>query len=65
MSGSDADREPGWPLPWEHGGSCEARLEGAPRTDERIVLCNDQGDHAVGRYAVLWFDRQRPGGRQA
>ncbi len=35
----------------------EIALEGAPKTDERIILCNGAGDYARGRYAVLRFDR--------
>jgi hypothetical protein len=35
----------------------ELALEGAPRTGERIMLCNGPGDYARGRYAVLRFDR--------
>jgi hypothetical protein len=35
----------------------ELALEGAPRTGERIMLCNGVGDYARGRYTVLRFDR--------
>lgn len=35
----------------------EIALEGAPKTDERIVLCNAAGDYEHGRYALLRFDR--------
>ena len=35
----------------------ELGMEGTPKTDERIVLCNGVGDYDRGRYAVLLFDR--------
>src|SRR5262245_44916482 len=35
----------------------EIALEGAPKVEERVVLCNEPGDYQHGRYAVLRFDR--------
>jgi hypothetical protein len=35
----------------------EIALEGAPQTDDRIILCNGDGDYRHGRYAALRFDR--------
>ena len=35
----------------------ELALEGAPDTGTRIMLCNGSGDYALGRYAVLDFNR--------
>ena len=35
----------------------EIALEGAPKTDDRVLLCNGVGDYQHGRYAVLRFDR--------
>lgn len=35
----------------------EVALEGAPKTDERIVLCNGVGEYEQDRYALLRFDR--------
>ena len=35
----------------------EVALEGAPKTDDRVILCNGVGDYQHGRYAVLRFDR--------
>lgn len=35
----------------------EVALEGPPKTNERIVLCNGVGDYEQGRYALLRFDR--------
>jgi hypothetical protein len=35
----------------------EVALEGAPRSGERVILCNEPGDYEHGRYAVLRFDR--------
>jgi hypothetical protein len=32
-------------------------LDGTPKTEERVILCNGVGDYALGRYAVLRFDR--------
>jgi hypothetical protein len=32
-------------------------LEGAPKTDDRIILCNGVGDYSAGRYAALRFQR--------
>jgi hypothetical protein len=32
-------------------------LEGTPKTEDRIILCNGAGDYEHGRYAVLRFDR--------
>jgi hypothetical protein len=28
-----------------------------PRTDERVIFCNGEGQYAAGRRAVLTFDR--------
>ena len=35
----------------------EVALEGAPKTEDRVLLCNGVGDYQHGRYAVLRFDR--------
>jgi hypothetical protein len=35
----------------------EMALEGVPKTDDRIILCNGVGDYAAGRYAALRFQR--------
>lgn len=35
----------------------EVALEGPPKTNERIVLCNGVGEYEAGRYALLRFDR--------
>ena len=35
----------------------ELALEGAPDTGTRIMLCNGPGDYAIGRYAILDFNR--------
>jgi hypothetical protein len=35
----------------------ELALEGAPKTEDRVILCNGVGDYQHGRYAVLRFDR--------
>jgi hypothetical protein len=35
----------------------ELALQGAPKSGERIMLCNGPTDYARGRYAVLRFDR--------
>lgn len=35
----------------------EVALEGTPKTDDRVILCNGVGDYADRRYAVLRFDR--------
>ena len=43
--------EPGAELP------LELALEGTPKTEDRIILCNGVGDYQHGRYAVLRFDR--------
>jgi hypothetical protein len=32
-------------------------LDGTPKTDERVILCNGVGDYELGRYTVLRFDR--------
>jgi hypothetical protein len=41
------------------GGSFkrEVAMERAPKTDDRIILCNGVGDYEAGRYAVLRFQR--------
>jgi hypothetical protein len=35
----------------------EVALDGAPKTDDRLVFCNGVGDYQRGRYAILRFDR--------
>jgi len=35
----------------------EMALEGMPKTDDRIILCNGAGEYAAGRYAALRFQR--------
>ena len=35
----------------------EVAMERAPKTDDRIILCNGKGDYEAGRYAVLRFQR--------
>ena len=35
----------------------EVALEGTPKTEDRVILCNGVGDYQHGRYAVLRFDR--------
>jgi hypothetical protein len=35
----------------------EMALEGVPKTDDRIILCNGVGDYEAGRYATLRFQR--------
>ena len=35
----------------------EIALEGTPKSEDRVLLCNGIGDYALGRYAVLRFDR--------
>lgn len=35
----------------------EIALEGAPKTEDRVLLCNGVGDYARGRFAALRFDR--------
>jgi pectin methylesterase-like acyl-CoA thioesterase len=37
--------------------SIEIALEGAPRAEERVLLCNGPGDYEHRRYAILRFDR--------
>lgn len=35
----------------------EFAMENAPKTDDRIILCNGVADYAAGRYAALRFQR--------
>jgi hypothetical protein len=35
----------------------EVALEGAPKTEDRVLLCNGVGEYRHGRYAALRFDR--------
>jgi hypothetical protein len=35
----------------------ELAMEGTPKTDDRIILCNGVGDYERGRYAVLRYNR--------
>ena len=52
--------EPPWVIGHVEPGAdlrMEIALEGAPKTDDRILLCNGVGDYQHGRYAVLRFDR--------
>jgi hypothetical protein len=35
----------------------EVALEGAPKTEDRVIFCNGVGDYGHGRYAALRFDR--------
>jgi hypothetical protein len=35
----------------------EVALEGGPKTEDRVLLCNGVGDYQHGRYAALRFDR--------
>lgn len=35
----------------------EVALEGAPKTEDRVLLCNGVGEYQHGRYAALRFDR--------
>jgi hypothetical protein len=35
----------------------EMALDGVPKTDDRIILCNGVGDYEAGRYAALRFQR--------
>jgi hypothetical protein len=39
------------------GFKIELALESAPKTADRIILCNGIGDYENGRYAVLRFSR--------
>lgn len=37
--------------------SQEIAMEGAPKADDRVLLCNGVGDYQHGRFAPLRFDR--------
>ena len=37
--------------------SQEIAMEGAPKVEDRVLLCNGVGDYEHGRFAPLRFDR--------
>ncbi|MEO8571078.1 MAG: hypothetical protein ABI553_05195 [Chloroflexota bacterium] len=37
--------------------SQEIAMEGAPKVDDRVILCNGVGDYQHGRFAPIRFDR--------
>jgi len=52
-------QEPGESVPVAPGESARLQIAftGVPEREDRVILCNGEGDYGRGRYAVLEFER--------